>query len=139
MNSHFSPKVFNIINGQRKTRSQPLLCSLEQSSFSFIVTLSSKRFYGIFGVNGTINSEKFIYYLVNLTNEINSLKNYDIWKFIFIADNATIHKFKEVSKFLEKNILSLLTICPNSPWLNPVESYIISIKAKIKKHWKFIK
>ena len=55
-----------------------ITCSLEQSSFSFIITLYSKRFYGIIGVNGTINSEMFIHYLVNLTSEINSLKNHDI-------------------------------------------------------------
>ena len=42
---------------------------------------------------------------------------------------AAIHKSKYVSELLEKNKLSQLTINLYPPWLNPIESYICSIKA----------
>ena len=104
-------------------------------SYSFIVALSVKRYYGILGSDGTINSKIFIHYLEKLVCNINDIKNQNNHKFIFIADNAAIHKSREVQRFLEHNSLSILSICPYSPWLNPVESYISAIKAKIKKNF----
>ena len=135
----FQPRVFQYDGWAKKNSKPTITCSLEQSIFSFVVALSNKRFYGVIGVKGTIDSKKFIHYLVNLVSEVNKRNKLGCSNFIFIADNAAIHKSSEVKKILEKNRLSLLTIFPYSPWQNPVESYISSIKAKIKKNWSNIK
>ena len=131
----FQPRSFQYRGWVKKNSKPAFASSLEQSSFSFIVSLSSKRFYGVIAAEGTINSELFISYLKNLIDEINKNCNESRQDFILIADNASIHKSGKVQKFLENNKASLLTICPYSPWLNPVEPYISSIKVKIKKHW----
>ena len=43
-------------------------------------------------------------------------------------DNVTIHKTKIVRELLDEHKMGLLTIKPYSPWLNPAEGYISSIK-----------
>jgi transposase len=61
-----------------------------------------------------------------------SNKNEDAAGMVIVADNATIHKTKEVEKLLQEYQTSLLTIAPYSPWLNPAEKYINAIKSNIK-------
>ena len=88
----FQSRGFQYYEWAKKNSKSNITCSFEQTSFSFVVALSSTRFYGIIEVNETINSKKFIYYWANLTREINNSNNQNVWKFIFIADNAAIHK-----------------------------------------------
>ena len=47
-------------------------------------------------------------------------------------DNATIHKTKIIRELLVEHKMGLLTMKPYSPWLNPAEGYIASIKKKIR-------
>ena len=87
-------------------------------------------YYGVIAAEETINSELLISYLKNLIDGINTNYNEKIQDFVLIADNTSIHKSGKFQKFLENNKTSLLTICPYSLWLNPVEPYISSFKAK---------
>ena len=63
------------------------------------------------------------YHEINETDQISPL---------LIADNASIHKTKRVSQLLNSNKVGLLTIYLYSPWLNPAEGFISSIKKKIR-------
>jgi transposase len=51
---------------------------------------------------------------------------------VLVADNATIHLTAAVAEILENNNLNMTTIAPYSPYLNPAEKYINSIKESIK-------
>ena len=48
-------------------------------------------------------------------------------------DNPAYHKSKEVDEFLKKTNITILTIAPYIPLLNPVEKYILCIKSKLKR------
>ena len=57
---------------------------------------------------------------------------WSVYSIILVTDNALIHKTKGISEFLESKEARLLTIYLYSPWLNPIEGYIYSIKKRIK-------
>jgi transposase len=52
---------------------------------------------------------------------------------VIVTDNASIHGTKEVNKILKYYNVSMVTIVPYAPWLNPSEKFINSIKENIKK------
>ena len=128
MNIHFSQEAFNIENGQRKKLKTAFVSLLEQSSLSFIIPFSLKKFYGVIAAEEK-NSELFISYLKNLIDKINKNCNESKQDFILITNNASVHKSGKVKKILENNKASLLTICSYSLGLNPVKPYISCIKA----------
>ena len=102
-------------------------------SMSFIVGLSASRYYGIMGKKGSINSDFFKHYIVNLLKQYKASPDYFSKNLLIIADNATIHKSLKTNGLVEILNIGLLTITPYSPWINPVESYISAIKSKILK------
>ena len=53
---------------------------------------------------------------------------------LYVMDNASTHKIKEVDEYANEKKISLLTIPPNSPALNGAETVIQAIKSKINKH-----
>ena len=81
----------------------------------------------------SINSEIFWQYLEHTIIQHHETRSESKNLFLFVTDNATIHKTNKASKILNSNEIGLLTIKPYSPWLNPVEGYISSIKKKIRK------
>ena len=56
---------------------------------------------------------------------------------VVVWDNWTSHKAKEVTRFLEQSKEAMITISAYSPWLNPAESYISSIKHNLRKQLSF--
>ena len=100
---------------------------------SFFVALSSTRFYGILGTEGTGNSKKFIHFLSKVLNEKKKLSNQEANKFVLIMNNASIHKTLEVSTFIIDSKVRNVTILPYEPSLNPVEKFILTIKSKLRQ------
>ena len=52
---------------------------------------------------------------------------------IIVHDNASIHKSSEIQEFIKESGITILTIIPYFPCLNPTEHLIGSIKSKIKQ------
>ena len=82
--------------------------------------------------NTTIDSTIFWQYLEELIKDQIEVEFSDKFFFLLAWDIATIHKTKIVRDLLVEHKMGLLTIKPYSPWLNPAEGYIASIKKKIR-------
>ena len=52
---------------------------------------------------------------------------------VIVWDNSSIHKSAEIKDFIADSGVSILTIAPYSPCLNPAEHLIGAIKSKIKQ------
>ena len=96
----FQLRGFQYHGWAKKNFKPTIICSLEQLRFSFVVALSSKRFFGVIGVKGKIDLKKKINYLGNLISVVNKRNKLCCSTFIFIADNVAIDKLNEVKKFL---------------------------------------
>ena len=81
--------------------SKPMIKSLlEPISFSFIVTLSFRKYYVYAVSDSTNNSTKFKEYLEKLISDIRNNMDQNDKKFYIVADNSSIHKTKEIGEFL---------------------------------------
>ena len=104
---------------------------LEDQWFSFIVGLSSERYYGFLGTDQTINSDIFKTYIRALIKQIKDDSMDTNKSYLIVWDNAAIHKSEKIQKTLEEKSFGMLTIWPYWPWLNLVEPYINAIKSKL--------
>ena len=73
----------------------------------------------------TFNSELFILFKIYY--------NLFLRKVYSLFDNAKIHKSEKVSKYFAENYLLAQTIPAYSPWMNPFEKTLLSIKQKARK------
>ena len=96
----------------------------------FIVSLSSKAGYSVLGTTGTGNSPLFSHFLKLVVDESKKYSDQNN-KVVIVWDNASIHKTQRVRDLLKTSKISMLTITPYSPWLNPVEGFIGSFKKKL--------
>ena len=104
----------------------------EEFNMSFIVGFSINRIYGIMRTTSTHHHKSFITFVNHIIDyRTNKLKLSDS-KLIFVCDNSSIHKSKEVKEYLNKNSVNVMTIWPYSPALNPAEKMILYIRQKIK-------
>ena len=103
------------------------LCSIMLENFKvmFIVVFSSKVDYSILRTTGTRNSAFFSYFLKMISDESKKYSDRNN-KVVVIWDNASIHKSQPVRDLLRTIEISMLTVTPDSPWLNLVESFIES-------------
>ena len=72
----------------------------------------------------TNNSNIFGYFISNLWNCRTRNLNRSNGEFWFVADNAFIHKTKEIRNLIDCNGLHMPAIPPYLPSLNPVETVI---------------
>ena len=85
------------------------------------------------GVTMTTDSSMFIKFLRSFVTTRRSLYEADQTPAaVLIMDNASIHKSSLVKNAVEKLQLSLLTITPYSPALNPCEKLILALKTTLK-------
>ena len=83
--------------GWAENNSKPVIKSLlEPISFSFIVSLSYRKYYVHAVSDSTNNSTKFKEYLEKLISEIRNNMDQNDTKFYIVADNSSIHKTKEI-------------------------------------------
>ena len=117
-------------------RGTPSVVAVEADpwNLSFVVAFSKRRIEGILASNFSINAKIFIFFLNDLWDRLENggLQENKSW---IIMDNASLHKWQETIKFLEKKRAKLKTITPYSPQLNAAEKMIALIKARLKKFW----
>ena len=101
-------------------------------NMTFIVSVSRLHFYGVMSISGTSTSDFVIHFLRSVCLSRNAKPGMSHKKFLFVADNASIHTSSDVENFIERTGLRLLTIAPYSPALNPSEYVINWIKAKLR-------
>ena len=128
-----SDRSFKFFGWSKRGKSGYINSVSNSFSMSFFVALSSTRFYGILGTEGTGNSKKFIHFLSKVLNERKKLSYQEANKFVLIMDNASIHKTLEVSTFIIDSKVRTVTIPPYEPSLNPVEKFILAIKSKLRQ------
>ena len=51
---------------------------------------------------------------------------------VLVCDNSVIHKFEKIKKFIQDSGVSIITLTPHSPCLNPTEHLIRAIKSKVR-------
>ncbi|MCP5420148.1 MAG: IS630 family transposase [Gammaproteobacteria bacterium] len=93
-----------------------------------IALLSETGIQGEYHYSGTLNAEKFIFYL-----EYVALPSLVMGQ-VLIMDRHPVHCAREVRRFLRKNQVKYLYLPPYSPELNPIEEMFSKIKHYIKKH-----
>ena len=98
---------------------------LDDFRMSFMIWFSKLRIYGVIGTNETFDSNMFLQFLIQMKENLHS-------NWVFIADNASIHKTNQIREYLEDTKQLLITIPSYSPCLNPWEHLIRSIKSKIR-------
>ena len=103
---------------------------MHYDSFSmfFIVAFSRYNFYGIQGSKKAMNSEDVINFLDCIRFQVP--QNKDWW---IICDNASIHSSYKIKDWISKNRVTIVTISPYSPSLNPAEIWIAAMKANLRK------
>ena len=105
---------------------------MDNFSMTFIWAFSEQRFYGIMGNKESNNSASLIQFLIKIFEcrskiiTIENLNPFTVW------DNASLHKSRELLKIYKDSGISVLTIPPYEPALNPAEKLILAIKTKIK-------
>ena len=81
---------------------------------------------------GSINSDIFWYFLSQLIAHLQEAITEKNNLYLFVSDNATIHKTNKGFRILKARQIGLITIIQYSSWLNLVEGYISYIKKKIR-------
>ena len=133
MNSAFLEEI-NIFRGWGfKDQKWFINSQTNNFSMSFLIAASETRFYWVMANEGTNNSKIFWYFLSNvLKYRTLNIKNSNN-DLLIVWDNASIHKTNTIKDFLKRNELHMLTIPTYCPSLNPIETVIQSIKAKLKQ------
>ena len=100
---------------------------------SFVWGVSSKRLYGLMGVQGKWDSSVYKFYINKMFSDLESSTRLLDNERIVVWDNASIHLSEIVSKFISSTKSRVITIPPYNPVLNPVEKLINCIKMKLRK------
>ena len=93
-----------------------------------IALLSATGVQGEYHYSGSLNAQRFIYYLEYVVLPLL------ITGQVLIMDRHPVHCAREVRSFLRKNQVDYLYLPPYSPELNPIEEVFSKIKHYIKKH-----
>ena len=117
------------VRGQKGYIRQPI----ESFNMSFVWAISTRRHYGLFGIKGANNSQIVKLYIQELLMERNKEKGIRSWPFVLVLDNASVHVSEISQSFYKSTKISVLTIPKYSPFLNPAEKLIGSIKRNIEK------
>ena len=102
-------------------------------NMTFIVAVSKLYLYGVMSIAGTSTSSCIIHFIKSVCKMREAKQGISGTKFIFVADNASVHIASDVEKFVMKYGLRLLTIAPYSPALNPSKYVINCIKSKLRQ------
>ena len=98
---------------------------------SFMIGLSIKRIYELFGSKSTHDHKSFITFISNVSKYKRINFVIQNARLMVIWDNSSIHKSKKVKKFFKKYKSSNFNYLILSPSLNPTEKFILYIKWKL--------
>ena len=97
-----------------------------------VLAVSSEHIYDVMASTRANTAEVFMYFLDCLLKFREDKLNMSNLKTVFVVDNASIHKTKEINEYVRNNKISILTIPPYSLALNGAETIIQALKLKIK-------
>ena len=106
---------------------------IESFNMSFVWAISTRRHYGLFGINGVNNSQIVKLNIQELFIERNKEKGIRSQPFVLVLDNSSVHVSEISQSFYKSTKISVLTIPKYSPFLNTAEKLIGSIKKNIEK------
>ena len=55
-----------------------------------------------------------------------------IMNYLLLCDNSVIHKSEKIKSFIQDSGVTIITLTPYSPCLNPTEHLIGAIKSKVR-------
>ena len=84
-------------------------------------------------IKGTEASQNFIHFLHYILKERMKIGLDETRVLAIILDNASIHKTKNVMKFITDSNIPMITIPPYEPSMNPVEKFILANKYKLRQ------
>ena len=128
-----SDRSFKFFGWSKKGKSGFVRAIPDSFCMSFFVAFRVENFYGIMGTEGTGTSQKFIHFLAKVLKERRKMTLNEAKELVILLDNASIHKTKMVSKFVNDSKIRLITIPPYEPSLNPVEKFILAVKMKLRQ------
>ena len=117
----------------RSLRGKPavLTCpTMKSKNISVCAAFNRKGLMMLDIVISSFNSIKFGIFLQKLIKMIEKKK---LNECVFIMDNASIHKTKEIKAMVEKTSHELLYLPPYSPFLNPIENCFSKWKNYVKR------
>ena len=128
----FNSRQNKFYNWSERGKKAFIETDIRSFTMSFMLGFSKKYFYGIMGTTGTGDSLMFINFINDLVLTRSEILNNNDSNFVLVMDNAAIYVSQRVSDYVKTANLSILTIAPYSPSLNPWEKLISSIKSKVK-------
>ena len=127
----FTERKSNLYSWGPRSQHWRLSLSKGQFSCSWMVGFSRNYFYGVMITKDTWTSEMFIKFIHSWIKAREEYFDFQDRRMIFIWDNTSIHRSEAVREYIKKTEIKILTICPYSPSLNPVEKMILAFRSKI--------
>ena len=121
------------MDGQNKGIKSYLRHTQESFSMGFIIAMSQDRIYGAMGLTETTDSSVFWRFVYEIYKARCNVFKESSKNTILIMDNAAYHKSKEVQSYIKDRNITIFTIAPYWPCLNPVEKVIRWIKTKVRR------
>lgn len=120
----------------KKGKPALITCSIKKNSLTLIDSLSSERGQLSYTLdnqkalpNNAFNNEKFNYFLLKLSSEIENTNST-----VIFFDNSNVHTniSKEVKNTFKSKGIQYSYLPPYSPFLNPIEHYFNMVKKEVK-------
>ena len=123
---------FNNYSWWEKGKQEYVDYLMDNFSMTFILAISEQRFYGTMGNKEFNNCVSLIQFLIKTFECRSKFITIEYFKSFIVWDNASIHKSRDCLKIYIDSEITVLTIPPFEPTLNPAEKLILAIKTKIK-------
>jgi len=111
------------------TQPRKTITSIRSQNISVCAAITRNGILNFKVLEKAFNAEQFRIFIDDLLNE---LRSHGIVNKIIIADNASIHKNKEVKELIEQAGHQLIFLPPYTPQLNPIEEVFSVWKNKIR-------
>ena len=103
--------------------------------YSAIPILSTEEIHDVCLFEGTVNGDKFLYFIRTLLRAVVQPFNWVNNHSIIIMDNASIHHVEQVTDYIENQLKArILFLPPYSPDLNPCEEVFSKVKSIVKEN-----
>ena len=132
MSSPYLPDILVADHGVNRREKGFIKLPNDIFTWSIAIAFSKQRIYGWMATRKTMTADKmkdFYYELfyskIKIFKEDNELP-------VLVYDNSVIHKSEKIKSFIQDSRVSIITLTPYNPYLNPIEHLIGAIKSKVK-------
>jgi len=127
----FNSSMIPIFAYSKRGEPSPYHRPEKQRNISVIAAISNHGIVGFQMIEGSVKGEDFAGFLMDLISNSHEIRN-NLEKFVFFMDNASIHKKKKNTNFLE--CLNIQYNAPYSPFFNPIEN----VFGLVKYHFRYL-